>query len=72
MPLVLKTRVRCRRRQHGGSASCRMRASLAEEQRSNAERASRQDAARERLLSLQVRTCLQMVFLTGSFTRLLV
>ncbi|CAL5226958.1 g9843 [Coccomyxa viridis] len=31
----------------------RMRASLAEEQRSNAERARRQDAARQRLLSLQ-------------------
>ena len=34
----------------------RMRASLAEEQRGNAERARRQDAARDRLYSLQVHT----------------
>ena len=33
-----------------------MRASLAEEQRGNAERAGRQDSAMERLLSLQVGT----------------
>lgn len=34
-----------------------MRASLAEEQRGNAERASRQGVAMERLLSLQVDAC---------------
>lgn len=34
----------------------RVRASLAEEQRSNAERAGRHDAAKERLLELQVDT----------------